>query len=733
MKRFSLLAVIASLIGGAVAAPGAVAADATGPCSVTTGRPWCDPSKTADERAGLLLGALTDDEKISLLAGDPNANGHTGATPAVARLGLPQSYNTDGPVGVRQGSATAMPTPMALAATFDPSLARLYGTVLGNEARAKGNDGLLGPTLNIMRTPLNGRTFEAFGEDPFLVARTGAEWIRGAQSQGVYATPKHYAANNMEGLDLTGVAGSPSAPIGVGQVNMRYLENSVVDDRTLREIYLPAFQAAVAAGAGSVMCSYNRVNGPWACASDTLLDQILKREWGFKGFVMSDWVFATHPWDTAHSLNAGMDVEMPFPDQNAPLLVKLALATGQAGMSEVDDHVRRLLRTLFTVGFFDRPTPTPDDGAIDQAAHADAAEQVAQNGITLLKNNAILPLNDRKVRSIAVIGAYADKFVTGGGSGNVTPFSTVTGLAGIRARVPGARVTYADGSDASAAAAAARSADVAIVFAGDYETEGTDRQCLTLECPNQGDQDGLIAQVAAAQPKTVVVLETGGPVLTPWQGKVKALLEAWYPGESGGTAIARVLFGDADPGGRLPATFPASADQEQVAGDSARYPGDATGDVHYSEGVLNGYRWFDAKHEQPAFPFGFGLSYTSFAYRNLRVTPGGAGGAVATVTADVTNVGRRTGIAAPQLYLGLPQPDAATVQPPRQLKGYTKLTLAPRAHARVSFPLDRHALSYWNTAASSWTVAPGCYRVYLGASSRNLPLRAALPVGGGTC
>jgi beta-glucosidase len=350
-----------------------------------------------------------------------------------------------------------------------------------------------------------------------------------------------------------------------------------------------------------------------------------------------------------------------------------------------------------------------------------------------LKNDGVLPLRARRApRSIAVIGSYADKFVTGGGSGNVTPFSVVTALQGIRARAgSGVRVTYADGSDPAAAAQAARDADVAIVFAGDYETEGADRQCLTLECPDQGDQDGLIDAVAAAQPNTVAVLETGGPVLTPWRDKVKGLLEAWYPGEAGGTAIARVLFGDADPGGRLPATFPRSEADEPTGGDTSRYPGDAGGDVHYSEGVLVGYRWFDAKGLAPAYPFGYGLSYTRFRLSRLKVARARDGGATVSVT--VANVGRRAGVAAPQLYLGMPQPDAATVQPPRALKGYMKVALRPGARRTVRFALDARALSYWNTAAHDWAVAPGCYRVFAGTSSRDLPLRATLPVGGARC
>jgi beta-glucosidase len=668
---------------------------------------------------------MTQDEKISFLAGDSSANGHTGATVAIPRLGLPQSYNTDGPVGVRQGQATAMPTPMGLAATFSTKLARLYGKVLGNEARAKGNDGILAPTINMMRTPLNGRTFEAFGEDPLLVSRLAAAWVRGAQSQGIYATPKHFAANNQEGYDPTGQAANPGLPLGGGVINNRYLENSIVDDRTLREIYLPQFEAAVKAGAGSIMCSYNRLNGPWTCSDDALLGRILRHDWGFKGFVMSDWILATHAFDTAPGLKAGLDLEMPFADQYQPLLVQTALATGQVDIANIDEHVRLQLRTLFKVGFFDRPTSTPDDSLIDQAAHAASAQRIEENAITLLKNDRALPLNSAAVKSIAVIGTYADKFVTGGGSGNVTPLSTVSGLQGIKTRASAATVTYADGSDAAAAAALAKAADVAVVFAGDYQTEGSDKRCLTLECPDQGDQDGLIEAVAAAQPNTIVVLETGGPVLTPWRDKVKGLLEAWYPGESGGTAIARVLFGDADPGGRLPVTFPQREADEQTAGDTSRYPGEANLDVRYSEGVLTGYRWFDANNLTPAFPFGFGLSYTRFAFRHLKVTPSRRG---MKVSLRVINRGKRRGIAVPQLYLSLPQPDAQTVQPPQAFKGVAKVALRPGARRTVRFRVNKRALSYWDTAAGRWAVAPGCYGVSAGRSSRALALHKSVSV-----
>src|SRR3954469_5062600 len=733
LRLRGLAAIVAAALT-VLAVPAANAAAATGPCSEPSGRPWCDPSLSPDKRAGLLVAALTEDEKISLLAGT-SANGHTGATAAVPRVGLPQSYNTDGPVGIRQGSATAMPTPMGLAATFDRSMARLYGETLGNEARAKGNDGILAPTINMMRTPLNGRTFEAFGEDPFLVASTTTQWVKGAQSQGIYATPKHFAANNQEGVDVTGQTGQPGGGLGGAQQNTRYTENSLVDDRTLHEIYLPQFEAAVKAGAGSVMCSYNRLNGPWACSNGTLLQKILEGQWGFKGFVMSDWVFATHPFDTITAINNGLDLEMPFPDAYNPALVKAAIASGQTSDAVIDEHVRRMMRTLFAIGFFDRPTSEPDDSKIDKSAHAAVAQHVEESAITLLKNDGALPLDSSKLKSLAVIGPNATKFVTGGGSGNVTPFSAVTALDGIKTRAgSGVKVTNDDGSDATAAADTAKAADAAVVVVGDYQTEGTDRQCLTLECPDSGgDQDALIETVAAAQPNTIVVLETGGPVLTPWRDKVKGLVEAWYPGERGGTAIARVLFGDVDPSGRLPATFPQRDADLPTAGDPEKYPGNANGDLFYKEGVLVGYRWYDARNITPAYPFGAGLSYTTFAVRNLQIEPAGGRATGATVSADVVNTGKREGVAVPQLSLGLPQPSSDIVQPPKALRGYDKLSLAPGRSARVRFSVDQRALSYWDADAEDWAVALGCYRVMVGQSSRQIEQTGALAIGGASC
>jgi beta-glucosidase len=713
-------------------------ASAAGRCGA---HPWCDTSLSPDTRAGLLLAALTDDEKISLLAGDDLFGGgfggggatHTGTSNGVSRVDLPTTYYSDGPVAPRQGPATAMPIPMALAATFDPELARRHGATIADEARSKGNDVVFAPTVNVMRTPLGGRTFEAYGEDPWLVTRTAVAWIQGAQSQGVIANVKHFAANNQEGSSPAANLNAPGQPLGPppAQGN-RMTQNSVVDERTLREIYLPQFEAAVKeANVGSVMCSYNRLNGQYACENKHLLSDILEREWGFKGYVIADYG-AAHNTDA--SLNNGLDFE-PWPGfAYSPPPVRAMLAAGRASMRDVDGHIRRILRTLFAYGFFDRDAYKNDDAQIDKPAHAGTAQTIEESAITLLENRGALPLDQSRLKTVAVIGKDADAFKSGGGSGAVTPFAFTSIRKALQDRLgSGATVTYDDGSDPAAAAAHAKAADVAIVVAGDYQSEGADRQCLTLECPNYaGDQDGLITSVAAAQPNTVVVLDTGGPVLTPWRDKVKALVEAWYGGQEIGPAVTRVLFGDVDPSGRLPVTFPQDESQLPTAGDPEKYPGVAE-EVKYKEGVLVGYRWYDAKGLTPAYPFGYGLSYTSFALRNLTLQPGGSANARATVAFDVTNTGSRAGTAVPQLYVSLPAPRPDVVQPPRQLKGYAKVALAPGETRRITLPLNDRAFSYWDEAAGDWAMAHGCYGVAVGQSSRDLPLTGTFSMGGRSC
>lgn len=690
-------------------------------------RPWCDASLSPDARAELLLRALTPAERRSLLAGDEltgalggRERSHTGTSLGVRRLGLPTVYFSDGPVGLRQGTSTAMPAPISVAASFDPAVAYAHAAVVADEARKKGNDVLFGPAVNIQRTPLNGRTFEYYGEDPLLTSRMAVSWTKGVQDEGVIATVKHFAVNNQEGIkafavgDLIGVAGSGS----------RFSVNAIVDERTLREIYLPQFEAAVKeGGAGAVMCAYPRVNGRWACENNHLLRDVLKRDWGFPGFVVSDYGANK---STDRSLNAGLSLDLWPGFLFQPWLVNLALASGTVRPATVDDAVRRQLRTLFAFGAFDRDAYRNDVRQIDRVAHDRQAADLSAKGIVLLRNEqAVLPLPET-VGSIAVIGPEAATLREGGGSSAVKAFRRTTPLAALRARLGTDRVAYANGADLARAAQAARDADAAIVVVGDRMTEGFDKPCLALACgqTDRIDRDALIERVAAANPRTIVVLQSGGPVLTPWRERVAAIVEAWYPGQNGGTAIADVLFGTVNPSGRLPTTFPLREQDSPVFGDRQAYPG-TNQTVRYKEGVLIGYRWFDDRRLDVAYPFGHGLSYTTFSYADLRLARRGD---TVEVTVSVTNSGNRAGRAVPQLYVGMPRPAAGTVQPPSQLKAFESVDLAPGQTRDVVFTLDRRAFSYWG--ASGWTVAPGCYDIRVGASSRALPLHATVGAGG---
>jgi beta-glucosidase len=717
------------------------------PCVTRVAHSWCNPALWPGGRARLLLAAMSPGERISLLRGDGldnvgiggRAHTHAGALAGIKRLDVPTFYFTDGPSGARQGLATALPAPLALAATWDRQLARRYGAVVGNEVKKKGNEFVYGPTVNIMRTPLGGRTFEGYGEDPFLDASMTVPWIEGAQAQGAIAVVKHFAANNQEGY------GGPAANRASPRTQKRAIEGAFtregdrklvdanVDERTLHEVYLPQFEAAVKrAGVGAVMCSDNKVNGTYACENGALLTDVLRKLWGFKGLVLSDYA-AAH--DTVASLQNGLDFQ-PWPTgpeaTYSPQALNQALAGGQATMADVDRHAYHTLRTLFAFGAFDRRPRREETARINEGAHARIARRVEQAAITLLRNRHVLPLASSRLSSIAVIGAGADSLVEGGGSARVRPFAYTTPLQAIRRQAGSrVRVRYDDGSNPARAAADARRSDVAIVFAPDFLTEGVDRACLTLECPPlYGDQDSLIRSVARANKRTIVVLETGGPVLTPWRHQVEGLLEAWYPGEKAGPAIARVLFGKVDPGGRLPATFPRHAGDIPTAGDPEKYPG-VDNEEFYKEGIFVGYRWYDANQIKPAYPFGFGRSYTSFRYHGLRVKRH-RGGGIATARLKVTNVGRRSGIAVPQVYMGLPS-TASVPEPPRELKGFGELSIPPGRTRIMRIQLTNRDFSYWDTAAGRWRIQPGCYHVMAGSSSRALPLHARIPRGGGSC
>jgi len=679
---------------------------------------WCDRSLSPEQRAELLLGALSADEKYGLMGGDDGSgftvpDRNSGRSDGVARLDVPPLTFQDGPAGIRQGfganqrAATALPAPLGLAASFDPALARRAGALVGREARARGADVLLGPTVNIARVPQAGRTFEGYGEDPFLTGRLAVGWIRGLQSTGVIANVKHYAANSQETNRLT--------------------IDSVIDERTLREIYLPHFEAAVREGrSGTVMSAYNRVNGPFSGASRELLTDVLRRDFGFRGFVLSDF-FAGG--DTVGSANGGQSLELPATSYFAPDRLRAAVAAGQISPATIDGLVGDVLRVMFRFGVFDRAA-FPADGPIDVAAHAREARRLAERQLVLLKNDRrLLPLDTRRLRTLAVVGPAADTYRAGGGSSFVKPFASVTVLEGLRRRARGVRVRHDDGQDVARAAAVARRADAAVVAVSVESGEFADRPCLALDCaPATGTQDALVRAVLAANPRTVVLLQSPGPVLMPWADDARAIVEAFYPGQQGGHAIASVLFGDANPSARLPVSYPRQA-QDRPAAAPEQFPG-VGGRSLFSEGVLVGYRHYDARRLSPRFPFGHGLSYSSFRHRDVRIRPAGSG---ARVSLSVQNSGRRDGAEVVQLYLGLPQPRAGVTQPPKALKAFGRVALRAGERRRVTLELPERAFSYWDVRRNRWTVARGCYRVMVGASSRDIRLRGVIARGGAVC
>ena len=651
--------------------------------------------------------------------------------PGVPRLGIPAVSSADsaGGVNVKNARVTALPAPVALAATWDPALAGTYGTRIALELRALGFAEGLGGGVNLAREPRNGRTFEYMGEDPVLAGTLSAARTQATQAQKVIATIKHFAFNDQETNRMT--------------------IDSVVDERTMREAELLAFEIGVKDGQpGNVMCSYNKLNGVYACENPYLLTTVLKNEWGFKGVVQSDWG-ATH--STVAAVQAGLDEEEPgaADDNNAPLgsffntKLRAALQAGSVSAARLNDMVQRKLRTLIRIGVMDAP-PKPG-GAIDEAAGNADALAIARQSAVLLKNAAapgdaqpVLPLAAGALKSVVVIGGHADAGVlSGGGSGAVPaidgnavttcqqPADTLFGgcatwyksapLGAIRAKAPNAAVSYLDGTDANAAASAAAQADVAIVFATQWQTEGLDLASLSLPDAKadpynqQYDQNALIAAVAAKAKRVIVVLENGSPVLMPWLANVHGVLEAWYPGAQGGQAIADLLFGDANPSGRLPLTFPKQeADLPQPAIDPSRTQ------TVYAEGLAYGYRWFDAKAIEPLFPFGYGLSYTTYALSALSARADAAGNVTVGVT--VTNTGARAGAQTVQIYAALP---ASLGEPPKRLVGWTKVVLQPGEARTVSVAVPAQRFAVWDANAHAWRIAAGSYGLSAAASSRD--------------
>ena len=671
-------------------------------------------SSMTEEKVDALVAQMTLQEKIQMVHGE-RKRGFIGYVPAIPRLGIPELALTDGPAGVRHGPGTAFPAPVALAATWDRVLAHEYGAALGIESKAKGQNILLGPMINIVRVPEGGRNFETFGEDPYLTAQMSTEEIKGIQSQGVIAEAKHYAANNQE--------------------KQRLIVSADVDERTLREIYLPAFEAAVKeAKVGSIMAAYNKVNGTYCSENTHLLQDILKGEWGFDGFVVSDWG-ATH--STVPSANNGLDMEMPTGEFLGDKLMA-AVQSGQVSQATIDDKVRRILRVMLRFGLMEKKFA---DGPIDYNSQAQVGRRVAQSGVVLLKNdNNLLPIDFKKFKSVAIIGPYANQATSGGGgSARITPLYTMSPLGALLNRagasttlrflrfVPANDLTKSDPATTGAGLAAdaaqlAKECELAIVFARDFETEGDDRASISLP----DEQDNMIEAVVTANPRTIVVLNTGCVVsLEKWVGKVPAILQGWYPGQDDGNVIADVLLGNVNPSGKLPITFPRSR-QDVAVNTAEQYPGvGQTG--RYSEGIFVGYRHHDKSNVAPLFPFGHGLSYTTFDYSDIKVGKAEIkAGQTQTIDVQVKNSGRREGAEVVQLYVQ--DVKASVERPAKELKGFAKISLKPGESKRVQFGLNDRSLAYYDAAQKKWVVEPGEFKVLVGSSSRDIRVTASFQV-----
>ncbi len=728
-KRF---AVVTVLLLWLVSAPAVIAQHNTHnkAAQVATqaqNQPWMDQTLSPDQRAEMVLKQMTLDEKLDLLHGNgmpgwgpplPNAslgNGGAGFVLGVPRLGIPMIQMSDAAYGVRSSGengrySTALPSNLASAASWDPQAACDYGALIGRELRAQGYNMTLGGGVNLTREPRDGRTFEYMGEDPILAGTLVGNRIRCEQAQYVIGDIKHYAMNDQES--------------GRNEVN------AIIGERAMRESDLLAFEVGIATGhPAAVMCSYNAVNGDFACENKHLLTDVLKTDWKFPGFVVSDWG-GTH--STVKASHAGLDNEEPLDDYYGPKF-KQAVQSGQISMSELDDHARRILRSEFASGIVDHPI---QKSVVDAQGGFDTAQRIAEQSTVLLKNNGVLPLDGTNIRSIAIIGLHADTgMISGGGSAQVdAPGETTkwcepvwfptSPFKAVRAKAGSAQVEFDSGADPTASAALAKRSDVAIVFANQFSCEGADLRNLSLP----DNQDALIEQVAAANPKTIVVLESATAVTMPWLDKVGGVVEAWFAGNRGATAVANILFGDVNPSAKLPMTFPRSVedlphpnlvmppphakpiqDEHHTTLKNPRF------DVHYDEGLKVGYKWYDAEKKPVLFPFGYGLSYTTYSYSDLKVEPGDP----TKVSFTVKNTGSRPGAEIAQVYAALP---ANADEPPKRLVGWSKVQLNPGESKQVSITVVPKYLSVFDDTAHAWKLLPGSYTFMVGGSSQELPL-----------
>jgi beta-glucosidase len=704
--------------------------------SKTASLPWMNKALPPDQRADMVLHEMTLDEKIQMVHGagwgvlregaplPARSNFGAGFMAGIDRLGIPDINLADSAVGVRMAAyqgryATLLPSTLGAASSWNTDSAFLYGAVIGRELRALGFNMSIGGGVDITREPRNGRNFEYAGEDPVLAGTMTGNLAKGVISQHVMNDIKHYAFNDQE----TG----------------RTVVNVLLDKKAARESDLLAFEIAIGISDPSgVMCSYNLYAGDYACENDYLLNKVLKKDFKFKGWVLSDWS-ATH--STVKAALNGLDQEMPGDDNyfNEPL--KKAVEGGQVPTARLDDMVHRILRSMFAAGVVDEPMVR---SVVDPFKGRDDAQHIEEESIVLLKNaDKVLPLQASTSASIALIGSHADVGVlSGGGSAqvdapggnaidpqaggskwNVPVYFPSSPLQYIREKSPKASVEYNDGKDLTAAASFARNAGTAIVFVTQPMSEGKD--AVTLSLPD--NQDALVEAVAAANPNTIVVLETGGPVSMPWIGKVKGVVEMWYPGIGGAQALSNILFGTVNPSGKLPVTFAkddAQLPHPVVPGIEAlkhvRGEKHPPFDLHYTEGAEVGYKWFEATNKQPLFPFGFGLSYTSYAYSGLTVDDAGR-----SVHFTVRNTGDHEGTEIAQVYVALP---GAAKEKYKRLVAWQRVKLAPGESKDVTLNLNPLYLSVFNTQKDGWELLPGEYKVMAGASSSDTSLRGTLRV-----
>ncbi|MEA3081279.1 MAG: beta-glucosidase [Sphingomonadales bacterium] len=714
-------ALAASVSGSALGAPV--------PANPPASRSWLDPRLPPEERATAALAAMTLDEKLRLVFGYSDqamtdltkvpddvvpadlktyvvthqVKGSAGFVPGIPRLGIPDQTQTDASIGVRNSfiPSTALPSSLATAASFDPEVPRAGGAMIGAEARATGHNTMLSGGVNLAREPRNGRNFEYTGEDPLLAGTMAGALIQGIQSNRIISTIKHYAVNDQETL--------------------RTSLDVTISAEAMRQSDLLAFELAIEKGSpGSAMCSYNLINGRWGCENDYLLNKVLKHDWGFKGFVMSDWG-AVH--STADAANDGLDQFTGFccvgdKPWFGPNVLKAALQSGAIPERRLDDMVKRILWALFAKGPVDDPVKvTP----IDYAANAAVSQKAAEESLVLLKNDGnLLPL--RGVKSVAIIGGGADKGVlAGAGSSDVTPVGGAVmidnhtylpspPLDALQRELPKAKIAFDAGADPAAAAALAARSDVAIVFVTRHDSEGSE---ASLEMV--GNQDALVAAVAKANPKSIVVAETGGAIYMPWLSQVPAILEAFYPGIRGGAAIARILTGKVNPSGHLPISFPASPEQlarPAIAG--LGQPDGTAAEVLYDEGAAIGYKWYDVKSYKPLFAFGHGLSYTSFALSDLTARPEGK---AIKVSFSIRNVGKRAGKGVGQVYVGPEDWRQAGWEAPKRLGAFAKADLKPGQSKRIELTVDPRLLATYEAAGNNWHIKPGGYRLMLAEAS----------------